>query len=134
MKNATPRKNTARKAKVVRRRSVLPPPCEKPATDVYTFENLRKRGYTYVDKTATLLPLLDESVGNQFFIARPRRFGKSLCISTLQAIFEGKEKLFKGLAIENQWDWKKNGPCCISTSAAARRRRWRLCGKNLTAF
>ena len=97
-------------AKAVRRRSVLPPPCEKPATDVYTFENLRKRGYTYVDKTAILLPLLDETVGNQFFIARPRRFGKSLCVSTLQAIFEGKEELFEGLAIEKHWDWKKKWP------------------------
>ena len=85
-------------------------PIEKPATDIYTFENLRKSGFTYVDKTDILLPLIDESIGRQFFIARPRRFGKSLCVSTLQAIFEGKKELFKGLAIEKQWDWKKRWP------------------------
>ena len=74
---------TKRTAKAVRKKSILPPPCEKPATDVYTFENLRKRGYTYIDKTRMLLSLVDESIGNQFFLARPRRFGKSLCVSTL---------------------------------------------------
>ena len=85
-------------------------PVEKPATDVYIFENLRRRGYTYVDKTGVLFSLVDGSIGNQFFIARPRRFGKSLCISTLQAIFEGKRELFKGLAIEKKWDWKQKWP------------------------
>ena len=83
---------------------------EKPATDVYTFENLRRGDFTYVDKTETLVGLIDESIGRQFFIARPRRFGKSLCVSTLKAIFEGKKELFKGLAIENKWDWKKKWP------------------------
>ena len=91
-------------------KKMMKPSVEKPATDIYTFENLRKSGFTYVDKTSILLPLIDESVGRQFFIARPRRFGKSLCISTLQAIFEGKKELFKGLAIEKQWDWKKRWP------------------------
>ena len=85
-------------------------PVEKPATDIYTFENLRKSDFTYVDKTATLLSLIDESIGRQFFIARPRRFGKSLCISTLQAVFEGKKDLFKGLAIEKKWNWKQKWP------------------------
>ena len=60
---------------------------EKAATDIYTFENLRKRGYTYVDKTAILKELADDSRGRQFFIARPRRFGKSLAISTLRCLF-----------------------------------------------
>jgi hypothetical protein len=63
---------------------------EKAATDIYTFENLRKRGYTYVDKTAILKELADDSRGSQFFIARPRRFGKSLAVSTLKCLFEGK--------------------------------------------
>ena len=80
---------------------------EKPATDVYTFENLRRGDFTYVDKTEALIGLIDESIGRQFFIARPRRFGKSLCVSTLKAIFEGKKELFQGLAIEKKWDWKK---------------------------
>ncbi len=80
---------------------------EKAATDIYTFENLRGRGFTYVDKTAILKELADLSRGSQFFIARPRRFGKSLAVSTFRCLFEGKREFFKGLAIEPQWDWSK---------------------------
>ncbi len=83
---------------------------EKPATDIYTFENLRKGQYTYVDKTAILKELADDTRGRQFFIARPRRFGKSLAVTTLQSLFEGKLELFKGLAIEPQWDWSRKWP------------------------
>ena len=83
---------------------------EKAATDIYTFENLRKGGYTYVDKTAILKDLADDSRGRQFFISRPRRFGKSLAVSTLRCLFEGKSNLFKGLAIEPLWDWSKKWP------------------------
>ena len=83
---------------------------EKAATDIYTFENLRKGGYSYVDKTAILKDLADDSRGRQFFIARPRRFGKSLAVSTLKCLFEGRRDLFKGLAIEPEWDWSRNWP------------------------
>ena len=83
---------------------------EKAATDIYTFENLRKGAFTYVDKTAILKALADLSRGKQFFIARPRRFGKSLAVSTLKCLFEGKRGLFKGLAIESEWDWSKKWP------------------------
>ena len=83
---------------------------EKAATDIYTFENLRKGGFTYVDKTAILKELADLSRGKQFFIARPRRFGKSLAVSTLKCLFEGKREYFEGLAIEPQWDWSKKWP------------------------
>jgi hypothetical protein len=83
---------------------------EKAATDIYTFENLRNGGFTYVDKTAILKKLADLSRGKQFFIARPRRFGKSLAVSTLKCLFEGKRELFKGLAIEPAWDWSKKWP------------------------
>jgi len=83
---------------------------EKLATDIYTFEDLRTKGFTYVDKTAQILPLADESVGKQFFLARPRRFGKSLLISTLHCLFEGRQELFEGLAIEPEWDWTKSWP------------------------
>ena len=83
---------------------------EKAATDIYTFENLRNGGFTYVDKTAILKQLADLSRGTQFFIARPRRFGKSLAISTLRCLFEGKREFFKGLAIEPEWDWSKKWP------------------------
>ena len=83
---------------------------EKAATDIYTFENLRKGGYSYVDKTAILKELAGDTRGSQFFIARPRRFGKSLAISTLRCLFEGKRDLFEGLAIEPLWDWSKEWP------------------------
>ena len=81
---------------------------EKIATDIYSFRELRGKGFTYVDKTALLLPLADLSVGKQFFLARPRRFGKSLLISTLHCLFEGRRELFRGLAIEPKWDWSKS--------------------------
>ena len=83
---------------------------EKPATDIYTFKKLREGGYTYVDKTDVILPLVDNSIGKQFFIARPRRFGKSLLVSTLQCLFEGRRELFEGLKIEPKWDWSKQWP------------------------
>ncbi|MDO5318790.1 MAG: AAA family ATPase [bacterium] len=83
---------------------------EKAATDIYSFRKLRENGFTYVDKTAILLPLCDMSIGSQFFMARPRRFGKSLLVSTLHCLFEGRRELFKGLAIEPKWDWSKSWP------------------------
>ena len=83
---------------------------EKLATDIFTFEKLIENGFTYVDKTDRLLSLVDMSIGSQFFIARPRRFGKSLAVSTLHALFEGRRDLFKGLYIEPRWDWEKKWP------------------------
>lgn len=62
------------------------------------FEKIRKEGYTYVDKTALIFKLANE--GNYYFLSRPRRFGKSLLMSTMAAYFSGKRNLFKGLAIE----------------------------------
>ena len=83
---------------------------EKIATDTYSFTDIRQGGFVYVDKTAILKQLADGSLGKQFFVARPRRFGKSLAISTLQCLFEGRRELFKGLAIEPDWDWTKTYP------------------------
>ena len=81
---------------------------EKITTDISTFENLRKDGYTYVDKTDLLWRLVANTEGRQFFISRPRRFGKSLMLSTLKAIFEGKRELFRRLKITKlKYDWKK---------------------------
>ena len=81
---------------------------EKIATDIYSFENLRKDGFVYVDKTDLLWRLASLKEGRQFFISRPRRFGKSLMLSTLKCIFEGRKELFKGLKIEKlDYDWKK---------------------------
>jgi len=65
---------------------------------IQDFEIMRTASYVYVDKTQFIPEL--EIVGRAYFLTRPRRFGKSLFISTLQAYFEGRKELFKGLAIE----------------------------------
>ena len=65
---------------------------------IQTFETLRTEGYVYIDKTKTLVDLID--TGQIYFLARPRRFGKSLTISTFDALFSGKKELFKGLYAE----------------------------------
>jgi len=80
------------------------------ATDTYDFENLITGGYAYVDKTNMLWKLANGKDGKLFFISRPRRFGKSLMLSTFKCLFEGKKKLFKGLKIERKWDWSKTYP------------------------
>ena len=73
---------------------------------IQNFEKLRKEGYAYVDKTSLIYNLVDS--GNYYFLSRPRRFGKSLLISTFEAYFEGKKELFEGLAIaELEKNWKK---------------------------
>ena len=83
---------------------------ERAATDIYTFARLREDGFTYVDKTDALYAMASGEVGAQFFIARPRRFGKSLAVSTLKSLFEGKRELFEGLAIEPKWNWSVKWP------------------------
>lgn len=65
---------------------------------IQNFENLRKRDYIYVDKTALIYQLV--ATGKYYFLSRPRRFGKSLLISTLEAYFSGKSELFSGLEME----------------------------------
>jgi hypothetical protein len=59
------------------------------------FPTLRQSGCTYVDKTAWLVKLATDVQSRMYFLARPRRFGKSLMISTLKAMFEGRKELFK---------------------------------------
>ena len=73
---------------------------------IQDFEKLRNDGYVYVDKTAQIYKLA--TTGSYYFLSRPRRFGKSLLISTMEAYFRGKRELFKGLAIEQlEKDWKE---------------------------
>lgn len=73
---------------------------------IQNFEKIRKEGYVYVDKTALMYKLVKS--GSYFFLSRPRRFGKSLLISTLEAYFEAKRDLFEGLAVEAlEKDWVK---------------------------
>ncbi len=66
---------------------------------IQNFEKIRKDGYLYVDKTALVYQLAN--TGSYYFLSRPRRFGKSLLLSTLEAYFQGKKELFEGLAIAN---------------------------------
>lgn len=71
---------------------------------IQNFEKLRMEGYFYIDKTALIYKLV--KTGSYYILSRPRRFGKSLLISTLEAYFQGKKELFKGLAIdslEKEW-------------------------------
>lgn len=74
---------------------------------IQNFESLRKDGYFYVDKTRLIYQLV--KTGRYYFLSRPRRFGKSLLISTLEAYYQGKKELFEGLAIEQlEKDWIKH--------------------------
>ena len=71
---------------------------------IQNFESLRNDGYFYVDKTELMYRLV--KTGRYYFLSRPRRFGKSLLISTLEAYFQGKKELFEGLAVhglEKEW-------------------------------
>ena len=77
-------------------------------TSIYDFPTIIEQGYVYVDKTAQLYELARPGAGRIYYLARPRRFGKSLMISTLKALFQGRRELFRGLAIEKtDWDWEK---------------------------
>ena len=71
---------------------------------IQSFEHVREDGYVYVDKTHLIYNLATQ--GKIYFLSRPRRFGKSLLVSTLKAYFQGRKELFKGLAIdalEKEW-------------------------------
>lgn len=72
---------------------------------IQSFESIRQDGYLYLDKTALVYQLVTR--GKYYFLSRPRRFGKSLLISTLEAYFQGRKELFEGLAIdqlEQEWN------------------------------
>ena len=74
---------------------------------IQNFEKLRTDGYVYVDKTAWVYKLVN--TGSYYFLSRPRRFGKSLLLSTIEAYLEGKRELFEGLAIEQlEKNWTKH--------------------------
>ena len=71
---------------------------------IQNFEKIRNDGYVYVDKTALIYRLA--TTGTYYFLSRPRRFGKSLLLSTMEAYFKGQKELFKGLAMEDlEKDW-----------------------------
>ncbi len=74
---------------------------------IQSFEKLRNAGYVYIDKTAHIYNLA--TTGSCYFLSRPRRFGKSLLISTMEAYFSGKKELFQGLALEQlETEWTQH--------------------------
>ena len=73
-----------------------------------SFRKLRKENCIYVDKTRFIHELCRQ--GGMYFLSRPRRFGKSLLLSTFEELFIGSKDLFEGLWIEDKWDWTKKSP------------------------
>lgn len=71
---------------------------------IQSFPNIREGGYIYVDKTSYIHRLV--TTGKYYFLSRPRRFGKSLLMSTIEEFFKGQRDLFEGLAISDyDYDW-----------------------------
>lgn len=94
----------------------IPTPLRKLPIGIQSFEFLRTEGYLYVDKTAFVYRLV--TTGKPYFLSRPRRFGKSLLLSTLQAYFQGKKELFHGLAIEQlEQNWYEYPVLYLSLNA-----------------
>ena len=75
---------------------------------ISTFSEIVTENYCYVDKTKYVRQLMDG--GKYYFLSRPRRFGKSLFLDTLKCAFEGEKELFKGLYLENNWEWNDKYP------------------------
>jgi predicted AAA-ATPase/PD-(D/E)XK nuclease superfamily protein len=75
---------------------------------ISSFEKLISGGYVYADKTEHIYDLFSEGLSHYYFLSRPRRFGKTLLISTLKELFSGNRELFKGLWIDSSdWQWEK---------------------------
>jgi len=75
---------------------------------IQTFSEIREQNYLYIDKTKEIYELISRY--KYAFLSRPRRFGKSLLLSTLKEVFEGNKKLFEGLDIYDKWDWDDRYP------------------------
>lgn len=83
---------------------------------IQDFREIREGGYKYIDKTPFVYKLINE--GKYYFLSRPRRFGKSLLVSTLDYFFKGEKELFEGLFIYDKHDWQQTNPV-IKISFAA---------------
>ena len=83
---------------------------------IQDFRKLREDGYVYVDKTRQIQTVLDG--GSVFFLSRPRRFGKSLLLSTINELYGGDRSLFRGLHAENNWNFKQRQRPVIWVSLA----------------
>jgi hypothetical protein len=88
-------------------------PLEKLPIGIQAFETMRGQRYLYVDKTRWVHRMVTQ--GMFYFLARPRRFGKSLLVSTLKCLFEGRKELFQGLPTQSSR--------LISTASRPRRRK-----------
>ena len=78
------------------------------ATDTHDFPSIRRDGKIYVDKTEFIYRLIAHNDTKLFFVSRPRRFGKSLTVSALKALYSGRRELFNGLYIDGtDWKWEK---------------------------
>ena len=77
-------------------------------TGIHTFSKLIRGDHLYVDKTEIAFELINK--GSYYFLSRPRRFGKSLFVTTLQSLFQGDQDLFKGLYIYDKWDFTTSYP------------------------
>ena len=75
---------------------------------IQDFRKIREGSYLYFDKTELIYALLTQ--GNYYFLSRPRRFGKSVLVSTIKEIYSGSRELFEGLWIADHWDWNKRHP------------------------
>ena len=75
---------------------------------IQTFSKIREKNLLYVDKTQQIFNLLQS--GDYFFLSRPRRFGKSLLLSTIKSIYQGRKDLFDGLWIQDNWNWAEVHP------------------------
>ncbi|MDZ7898134.1 MAG: AAA family ATPase [Arcicella sp.] len=75
---------------------------------IQSFEKLREGNFLYIDKTPYLHELVNSA--GYYFLSRPRRFGKSLFVNTIEALFQGKKDLFKGLFIKDKWNWEETNP------------------------
>jgi len=77
-------------------------------TGMQNFKEIIEKNYLYVDKTGFIHKIT--SVGKYYFLSRPRRFGKTLLVSTMEELFKGNEDLFKNLYIHDKWDWGEQFP------------------------
>ncbi|SEA47180.1 PD-(D/E)XK nuclease superfamily protein [Arachidicoccus rhizosphaerae] len=73
-----------------------------------SFREIREGGYVYIDKTEDIYQMVN--TGKYYFLSRPRRFGKSLLVDTIDELFSGNQKLFEGLWVHEKWDWAKTNP------------------------
>ena len=94
---------------------------------IQTFENIRREGYVYVDKTAQIFSMVDKH--SRVLLTRPRRFGKSLLVSVLNSLFRSGDQDFQGLKIEKLWKERKQNKVVLldfSVTCSSRFERFEL--------